>query len=605
MKNLFIIVLLLFSSLIQAEETAVESDPIKVHATSSTNTYFLGEQFFLDIMLMGSDTVSPFEVNELTSFQHTIISQKPIQVQNEKAYHIRLALLPIKSGELTIPSQTVMIADKSYETQELVINVKRPEMSSEIKLDVQLSNTDVFVGEPILATVTWYTALPLYAFKAVDIEIPVLQNASFRVLNSKNEPNPNDKNAIGLPVSQNRIIALRGSTKIGEKEYEFLRFQRVIIPLSAGSFELGEARLLSVFPNKLKTTQQQKRWRPTYPSFFNNNFFDNEVNNSDVKKLMCLSSELSLKVKELPSAGRPSDFYGLVGKVDLTVKADKVVLESGSPIKLEIDLANHAFPEILELPQLDQQLPFTQNFKLLPNKRIGELRQDGKKFERTLRPIDTDVKTIPTIRIPYFDPSTQTYEVAQSEAIAINVSAASELTAFDAIIQGPNKLKNHLEENPDGIRHNNLSNSILKNDPLVSSWIWAFLIPPALFLIFYQATAYSRLLITNPARAHAIRSYRNFKSKAKAKSNDELNRQLQDYFAQRLQLTSGAIISSDLKELLSSHISPEDFQELSTILDSLKIQRFAKDHDSNIELDQLIQRSQRIIRLIERRLPNA
>ena len=621
MKNLFIVVLLLFSSLTWAEETQVEndpnktaesdpnktaeSDPIKVHATSSTNTYFLGEKFFLDIMLMGSDTVTPFEASEFPGFQHTIVSQKPLQVQKEKAYHIRLALVPVKSGQMVIPPQFIKVADKTYETQELAIEIKRPEISKDIRLDVQLSKTDVYVGEPILATITWYTSLPLYAFKAVDLEVPILQNASFRVLNSRHEPNPNDKNAIGLPVSQNRIIALRGSTTIEEKEYEFLRFQRVIVPLSPGSFELGDARLLSVFPTKLKTTQQQKRWRPTYPSFFNNNFFDTEVNNSNVKKLMCLSPKLTVKVKELPTQGRPNDFYGLVGKVDLKVTADKVVLESGSPIKLDIDLSKHSFPEILEIPVLNQQLPFTQSFKLLPNKRIGELREDGKKFQRTLRPIDIDVKVIPSIRVPYFDPERKTYGVAKSDPIAIKVTAASELTAFDAIVSGPNKLKNHLEENSEGIRHNNLSANLLKSDPLVSDWIWAFLIPPGLFIIYYQLSAYSRLKVSDPKRALAIRAFRNFKSQNRAKSIHELDEQVQTYFADRLQLTAGAIIAQDLQETLKQYISKSDFDELRSLLDHLKIPRFTETHQSNIQLDELIQRSQKIVRLIERSLPNA
>ncbi|WDE95606.1 BatD family protein [Lentisphaera profundi] len=616
MKNLFIVIFLFFSSLIQAQETQEKQatqtvqaeqeivDPIKVHAASSTTTYFIGEKFHLDLMLIGSNTVSPFQASEFPGFQFTIISQDPILNNKEKAYHIRLALVPLKAGELSIPSQTLVVADKFYETEAISIQVKSPELSKDIKLDVQLSKTDLYVGEPVLATVTWYTSLPLYAFKAVDIEIPILQNASFRVLNSKNEPDPNNKSAIGLPVSQNRIIALRGSTKIDEKEYEYLRFQRVIIPLSAGQFNLGKARLLSVYPDVVKNPQQQKRWRPTYPSFFNNNFFDADVN-GNFKKLMCLSSDLQVKVKALPTEGRPADFYGLVGKVDLSVKADNVVLESGSPIKLDIKLSNHAFPEILELPRLDNQLPFTQSFKLLPNKRLGEIKEDTKIFERTIRPIDTDVKLIPAIRIPYFDIESKSYGVAKSDAIAINVTAARELTAFDAIIQGPNKLKNNLEENPDGIRHNNISVDILKPDSLVSDWIWAFLIPPALFLIYFQVTAYDRLFKSNPQQALAIRAYRKFKSQPKAKNTDELDSQIQTYFAHRLNMTAGAILSQDLQLPLKAAIKPNDFDELSDILDSLKLPRFKENYKDNLQLDDLIRRSQKIIRLIERRLPNA
>ena len=297
-----------------------------------------------------------------------------------------------------------------------------------------------------MATFTWYTTLPLYAFKAVDLQVPIMQHPSFRILQSRNEPSPNDKNAIGLPVSQNRIIALRGVSKIDEVEYEFLRFQRIVVPQTPGEFDLGASRLLATFPEKLKKPSHQKRWRPTYPSFFNNNFFDSEVSGS-VKKLMCIAGKLNLQVKPLPEADKPSDFYGLVGKVEMEVSADKVVLEAGSPINLNIKLSGHSFPEALELPKIENQLPFTSAFKILPNKRLGEIINDTKSFVRTIRPIDIDIKSIPPIRIPYFDPETQKYGLAQNKAISINVTPASELTAFDAIIQGDNKLKNNVEEN--------------------------------------------------------------------------------------------------------------------------------------------------------------
>ena len=100
----------------------------------------------------------------------------------------------------------------------------------------------------------------------------------------------------------------------------------------------------------------------------------------------------------------------------------------------------------MELDSTTVKLHDTWTFKILPNKRLGEIINDTKSFVRTIRPIDIDIKSIPPIRIPYFDPETQKYGLTQNKAISINVTPASELTAFDAIIQGDSKLKNNVEE---------------------------------------------------------------------------------------------------------------------------------------------------------------
>ena len=76
------------------KQKEAEAGGPQIHAQCSTNSFFLGENFFLDIMINGSDTVLPFKVINNENFQFKLLSETPIKTKNDKAYHIRLAVMP-------------------------------------------------------------------------------------------------------------------------------------------------------------------------------------------------------------------------------------------------------------------------------------------------------------------------------------------------------------------------------------------------------------------------------------------------------------------------------------------------------------------------------
>lgn len=151
------------------------------------------------------------------------------------------------------------------------------------------------------------------------------------------------------------------------------------------------------------------------------------------------------------------------------------MLSAGDPITLTIAVDACEFPEVFELPDLSEQTAFSRQFAMPPRQSTGRIDGRKKTYIRTLRPLGQDATVIPSLRIPYIDPETTTYGVAESEAIPITVKPAGMVTAFDAAMRGVGPLRNHVDKNPRGIRANGGS-AHAADERVLSGYHWLVLL---------------------------------------------------------------------------------------------------------------------------------
>jgi hypothetical protein len=85
----------------------------------------------------------------------------------------------------------------------------------------------------------------------------------------------------------------------------------------------------------------------------------------------------------------------------------------------------------VELPALAKDPAIDQDFKIPEEIAAGVVRGTVKQFTQTLRPKNAEVKAVPPIKIPYFNPDAGRYEIAQSKPIALTVKTARVLTSAD------------------------------------------------------------------------------------------------------------------------------------------------------------------------------
>ena len=330
---------------------------------------------------------------------------------------------------------------------------------------------------------------------------------------------------------------------------------------------------------------------------------------ADVKyeKYIAKSQSITIKVKGLPLEGRPDNFSGVIGKCRVTTTATPVILEAGSPLQLAIKISNYKFPSVLSMPDVSTLKTFTRNFSVPRQKSSGEYDDNSKTFTQALRPLRTDVNGIPPVRVPYFDPQTGSYSVAQSAEIAITVKPAGKVTAFDAQLSSGVRLKNIMLVSPVGIRHNTTALAALTTStpqPLIL-FLLAALVPPLFFLIYYLATANQRLMSKNPTAARSRQAFKNFQNRTKLQSLVELEQITRTYFAEKVQLTKDAHTVEELILRLQAVAKLAECEEaqLRQLYQHFDQQRFA-DANAAADLAELVQSAQSLVKQINGRIKN-
>ena len=584
--------------------TAHSQEPAEplIEAQVSAKSFYMGQAFSYSILIDGSNKVKPPYINNIPGFAVRKTEERALQSANKSGYVLRYDLIPLESGTLLIPGFPLEVNGKEYSTKEIKINARQPEAHPGLKLSILVSQNEVYVGEPFLLTFIWESEIPLYNLKAVDVKLPLIQDTAFRSILPFNAVAGGSKDTIGLPVSNIRMICSHEIFVKDGKRTEILKFQKVVMARYSGEFSLKPATLLCSFippDDKAAKNQKNQNWRPNYPSYFNNDFFEKT---GDVvhERYISRSNSIDLKVKDLPLDGRPDDFYGIVGKCDVSAKADQVVMEAGAPLHVTIDISGYDFPSTLKLPDLAKLSTFNRNFSIPNQKSFGEYEKSTKRFTQTLRPLRTDVAVIPPVRIPYFDPQTGTYNVAQSKEIPITVKPAGKVTAFDAELSSEANLKNRLINSPQGIRHNKLDASEMSHthSSLLTKILLAFFIPLILFTVFVLATAKTRQKLYFPAAYKAKQALAVFRSSS---ANDlaNLEKATRQYFADKLNIAADAHTLSELNEKLN--LPKDEAQTLRELYEAFNFNRFNKDA-LNADLKQLKTQAHTLIKNIDGRL---
>ncbi len=137
--------------------------------------------------------------------------------------------------------------------------------------------------------------------------------------------------------------------------------------------------------------------------------------------------DVRLRVRDLPLAGRPDGFAGLVGPLALQVEAAPRELSLGGSVRVEILLQGHgnlwdapeplvevAVPGGAELFRERPQLTLEKGPRLLVRRR----------FAYDLVPRAPGLLTLPPVRIDYFDPETGGYAQASAPGIELRVAGA-------------------------------------------------------------------------------------------------------------------------------------------------------------------------------------
>ena len=286
------------------------------------------------------------------------------------------------------------------------------------QLRLILPKGPLIVGQRVPVRIEWWTPLDLQGqlFNA-RLRVPLFEQLNaFRFHDA---PAPDADVALTIDTSSGPIELPATTSRENRDGKRFLvrTLTREMIPLQAGIFELAPATLV---------VDQAIRWRRT--------LFGDRVA-THARKQQVTDTTRSLRVRELPTTGRPASFTGTVGHgYTLEVAADRSVVRVGDPIRLTVILRGDAAVETAVLPPLSADGGLSpEDFRLPQEKSAGVYQAGSKRFEVSVRVLHAGVTEIPPLAFSWYDPEQQSYQTTHSQPIALSVRAAQVVSAGDVV----------------------------------------------------------------------------------------------------------------------------------------------------------------------------
>jgi hypothetical protein len=522
-RRLVILIAFLCSIELFLGSSPVSAASLSASAAVDKSDVYVGQPLTFQIQVSGSESPDKPDLSHIDGFNVTFQggsqnSSRSIQIINgrmtqnvRQGYIFSYQLTPLRKGRLLIPPVKVTANGESTSTAPIGITAREPEETNDFKLRMTLSKTRCYVGEPVILTVTWYLGGDV---QRAGFTFPFLENNDqFYIADQKTNPS-SDKQYFRIPLNDGEVIAEKGQGKLNGLAYGTLVFEKVLIPQKSGDVAIDPARIS--FRMQVGYRSHNSPFDDDFlHNFFNDRFFN--MNREGVyKQFLVPSNTVSLKVLDLPTKDRPSDFSGLVGSYHIDAAARPTSVNVGDPITLTIALSGSQYLEPVQLPPLKQQPALSRDFKIPTERATGEISGAKKIFTQTIRPLRPDVIEIPTITLSYFDTDSRTYRTIETHAIPLAVGPTRVVTAKDAEgLSTPVPTGSDVETHAGGIAHNYEDRSVLSNqmhNPVL--WLTSALgigtlaVPPALYLLLFTGSFFYQRKKADPigTRAKAARS---------------------------------------------------------------------------------------------------
>lgn len=598
-KELIYYLLFLISLSGRAQDVTVEAEyPSVVQA---------GEQFSIQFRVNTGDgefSAPSFEGFIKLMGPHTSYSSSTQiingRVTRETSYTYLYYLQALNEGKFVIPPASVTIRNKSYYSDSLRIevtggNVQQPAGPSgsnvrqqtspqsgpregQISLDLAVNRKEVFIGEPISATVKIYTRVDLSGIN--EIKYP-----SFTGFLKNDLETP--------PLNSLRQENINGTVYGTGIIQQFLLYPQVT----------GE---LTIDPVQITVLVQQRTGR-------SDPFFGDFFSTYTTVPQAVASRPVKIKVKPLPGV-KPEDFSGIVGKVSINATLNKDSVDVNDAVNYRVTISGTGNLKLAESPEL--RLPpdieiydpkVTDNIKNSINGTSGQ-----RTFEYLLIPRHYGDFTIPPLTYSYFNTSTGKYEQLTAPELRFHAKkgtgTSSEITVYGGVSKEDVK---YLGKDIRFIRTN--PGRLTKTTGLIltkQSFYLAYIIALLLFLIILfvrrehiRRNADKAAVKNRKAGKVAVKRLKEASLCLKKGETDrfyeEILKALWGYLSDKLNIAVSDLTRTNaVNALLQKGIGDDKINSLTRILDKCEYARYAP-ASSDSEVSAIYDEASRFIRSVE------
>ena len=378
-------------------------------ATLSQTTVSPGDSITLAVDVTGAKPVNPVPNIDVAGLD--IVFTGPRQVMQlingrfDRTVTLVYTITGRNPGNFVIPALNVPTDAGVLKTEPVALKVEPPTPGSQGNDDpvafakIEVPKATVYLGEAVPVEVR------LYVDQRIRLrleEMPVLEGEGFTKVRF---PRP-------------REDAMR---KDG-RDYVVITFRTAISPGKAGKVTLGpmDVPFLASIP-RAKRARPRSQFDP-----FDNGIFDDPFGMfGQMERRKVTADPVELDVKPLPSAGRPADFSGAVGKFQMAVESSPKRVKVGDPVTLKMRISGTGNFDRVNAPTLTELAgwhPYEASSDFKP---ADELSSSGTKtFEMAVVPEEKKTQ-MPQVQFSYFDSDAEKYVTLKSEPAPLAVEGGA------------------------------------------------------------------------------------------------------------------------------------------------------------------------------------
>jgi hypothetical protein len=457
-----------------------------------------------------------------------------------------------RPGEIEIPAITVEVDGRKLRTPPITLTSRESKTSEPLMVEVRSDRDVYYLGEPIDVTIEIW----IEPFADAVQRIRLGQQQMWNTIDARGST---FGRFADLPGEIKVRVATRPDKAGDIAQYYVYWKSGTFTPREPGTIRFDDIRIRMDYPTRIRRVDRLlgRSWEVVA-----------------TRPIVATVTESTIEVRPLPEEGRPPFFSGAVGRFDIAAQASPTEVRVGEPITLTLTIRDLRGGgrglEDLRAPPLHEIASLTDSFGVPDEPLAGTIDGPRKTFTQSIRPTRDDIDEIPSIPFAYFDPSSERYEIVDTDPISITVEPSATL-AMSEVIGGERELTNagptELTEVSGGILANYAgTDRLLAQQRRRPAW-WlaaAVAVPPLAFSMLAIVESRRRRLRGDREYARRRRAARTATRRLHAVDGpprrvaESVGFAVREYIADRCALASGAATTLEVLAALRERRVPQE-----------------------------------------------
>ena len=451
-RSIIMLLVAIVTMLVASGQRAVAQTDVRVEAPPRA---YRNIPFQVQLVISnGPGSVTPPELPwpdgiELIGTPSTSFFQSSINGRRRVDLTVAYPVVAREVGTLVMPSFSLDIDGRTFEIREVAITVESADAGDLMFVEIETTDAAPYLGETIELRLRLYVRE--FTDPSFERRLSGGEMWSMVALRSSQWSVFGDELKRALPRTFRGSSALPSrpvarTNEAGQRlRYHLYELRTEMIANKPGAARFDPVTVVMEYPERIGR-DRRGNWGVAQD------------------RLVMASTDLpEISVRLAPKEGRPDDYTGAIGRFGLEVTAEPTDVAVGDPITLTIDVLDESefgIPsETIPGPSFST---LEDDFSVPETPLAGTASDRTKRFTQTIRARHDALDAIPPIEYVYFNPETESFEVATSDPIPIRVQPVTMISVEDVVGRDGERGTTEVNAVTRGLRANDTGMDILR-----------------------------------------------------------------------------------------------------------------------------------------------